>query len=357
MAEDNGLPPVGGAPVGGTPVSGTPIGDAAGGVDAVHESNVGFETRDLGVEGYAATIPYYQVQLSAFGGAYSFGAAQSVAVGVRGTQVDVKALGTTTLWLSFDTPEVSCQVTQNLGFGDPCPLLLGQDFAGVVATQTTFINSDLPKYALSVQQGGITTQMPRMMLDGVDIAASVGNFATADWKFSGWNVMMGATAFSQRAWAAPTPSLAAVFVKHGNVYANIAGVTHRIQTARMSCNMARDGLKQLGTYEPYASMPTLPIRVEATVEAYPVGQGQVMYYATGNQDPQKYARPSVLANADIVMTSSEGFFGALPAHNKCTFRIPNAAVTAINQSGSVGAQSTITFSVVGYDLQYKSQAA
>lgn len=320
----------------------------------------GFKPLDL--QGLAATIPYYQVSISQItaGGTYDFGAAQNVTVQLRGNSMDVRALGTTSLWVSYDTPDVSCTITQNMGFGDPCPGLLGQDDLGVVTQQTTLSLGDLPKYAIDVTVGAMLAEMPRMSLDGVDVGAAVGNFATLDWRFTGYAVRItNDTAFTQTAWEAPDVTTQAVFVKQGNVFANIAGIQHRVQNARFTCNLARDPLKQLGTHEPYASVPTLPVTAEATVEAYPVGQAnaQVIEYYTEGLDPAIYARPTETTNATLVMltpTGDGGFFGNNSAHNRCTFTIPNAAVQVLGLTGATTAYGTVAYTCRGYDLLYTS---
>jgi hypothetical protein len=324
----------------------------------------GFEAKDL--QGLAATIPYYNVtlaQFSAGGTKYTFGAAQNVTIQTRSSETDVRALGTTTMWMSYDVPDVSCTVTQNLGYGDPCPGLLGQDNVGMVTTQTTISNGDLPYYALDVTVGSFRAEMPRMRLDRVTISAAVGNFATAEWGFTGYNVRFtNNTAFTQTSWENPDLTTQAVFVKQGNVFANIAGVQHRVQNASITASLARDPLKQLGTHEPFASVPTLPVAVEATIEAWPVGQSsaQVISYYTAGIDPAIYARPSATSNATLIMftpSGDGGHFGATAGHNKCTFTIPNASVTVLGLNGSTSAYGTLTYSLRGFNLLYKSETA
>lgn len=324
----------------------------------------GFEAKDL--QGLAATIPYYNVtlkQFSAGGTNYTFGAAQNVTIQTRSNESDVRALGTTTMWLSYDVPDVSCTVSQNMGYGDPCPGLLGQDDAGMVTTQTTISNGDLPFYALDITVGAMRAEMPRMRLDRVTVSAAVGNFATLEWGFTGYNISLSNNAnFTQTGWESPDVTTQAVFVKQGNVFANIAGVQHRVQNASITATLARDPLKQLGTHEPFASVPTLPVAVEATIEAFPVGQtsAQVISYYTANADPAIYARPSATADATLIMftpTGDGGYFGSNAAHNKCTFTIPNASVQVIGLSGSTSAYGALTYSLRGYDLKYTSETA
>lgn len=324
----------------------------------------GFEQRDVSLQGFAAAIPYYDVNISTLGdevSTYRFGAAQSVTVSARLNSQDVRSLGSTTLHLSYDVPDVSVTVAQNLGDGDPCPLMLGLANAGVVATQTTpNASGELPAYYLQVLTGNIETKVPKARLDGLDIAAAIGNFATADWRFSAYSMnIANKGAVAPTAWVAPTPTTQASFVRHGSVYCEIANIKMRVQNARITCNMARDPLKQLGTHEPYAAVPTLPVRIEATVEAYPVGEGiAISYYSTADLDPQVYARPSASSDATLVMVTSEGFFGKNVAYDnrasqdKVTFTIPDANVTAFSATGTVTAYATMTYTVVGFDLQY-----
>jgi hypothetical protein len=314
------------------------------------------------LQNVAANIPYYKVQLSGARNSDSesleFGGAQTANFTYRATQEEVKSLGTTTMWVQYDVPTVDATVTQNLGFGDPAPLLLGQDFAGVVGTQTApDVNFDLPQYTLAVDAGGAVMTLPRAFFSGVDITARVGAFATADWRFEGFAGSLVNTALSPFTWDQPAITSQAAFVRHGGVHADIAGLTLRVQSIRISLNMGREPLKQLGTYEPFVLVPTFPVTVNATVEAFPVSNSaEVSYTTTGNVDPAVYGRPTEAGDADVIMRTSEGHFGTNVQHNKCTFRLPAAQIIDVSLSGTVGGSATITYTLRAYDLQYKSEA-
>jgi hypothetical protein len=334
-----------------------PNGDAP---QAAEEGGVGARA-DL--QNVAANVPYYKVQLSGARTAddetLEFGGAQTANFTYRATQDEVKALGTTTLWVQYDVPTVDATITQNLGFGDPAPLLLGQDFAGAVAAQTTpDAEFDLPQYELQVDAGGAVMNLPRAYFSGVDITARVGAFATADWRFEGFAGSLTNTALSPFTWDQPQVTSQAAFVRHGGVHADMAGLTLRVQSVRITMNMGREPLKQLGTYEPFVLIPTFPITVNATVEAFPVqDSAEVSYTTTGNVDPAVYGRPTEAGDADIIMRTSEGHFGSNAAHDKCTFRLPDCQIIDVSQAGNVGGSATITYTLRAYDLQYKSETA
>lgn len=314
------------------------------------------------LQNVAANVPYYKVQLTGSRNsddtAMEFGGAQTANFTYRATQDEVKALGTTTLWVQYDVPTLDATITQNLGFGDPSAILLGQDFAGVVAAQTTpDLNFDLPQYSLEVNAGGAVMSLPRAYFSGVDITARVGAFATADWRFEGFAGSLVNTALSPFTWEQPQLTSQAAFVRHGGVHANMAGLTLRVQSVRITLNMGREPLKQLGTYEPFVLIPTFPVTVNATVEAFPVSNSaEVSYTTTGNVDPAVYGRPTEAGDADVIMRTSEGHFGNEASHNKCTYRLPNAQIIDVSTSGTVGGSATITYTLRAYDLHYKSEA-
>lgn len=321
----------------------------------------GFGAQEL--QGYAANVPYYKVQLTGArtsdDTALEFGGAQTANFTYRATQDEVKALGTTTLWVQYDVPTVDATVTQNLGFGDPAPVLLGQSFGGVVATQTTpDAQSELPQYELQVDAGGAVMNLPRAYFSGVDITARVGAFATADWRFEGFAGSLTNTGYSPFTWEQAAVTSQAAFVRHGGVHADIAGLSLRVQSVRITLNMGREPLKQLGTYEPFTLIPTFPVTVNATVEAFPVADSaEVSYTTTNNVDPAVYARPTEAGDADIIMRTSEGYFGSNESHDKCTFRLPDCQIVDVSQAGNVGGSATITYTLRAYDLQYQSEAA